>query len=381
MEDNRMNKHFWLTTTAAVLMATAALAQSGTKETPSAAPSAHQERSSERPDAASSPQAQSPSAASDTQSSQASRPATTPSADGASSEHGAAGRTNADRANTERPSKATTSDNASDKQKEGDAAREDARPNSERAQSREPASGQRQSNNPDGAADRSRQSTAKDAAAPDRRDARSPNEDGRRNAEGASDRGRTDASSAKIDDRQRTRVSESVSRLNVRPLNDVKFSVSVGTTVPRDVRLERLPADVVEIVPQYRDYDFVVVRDEIVIVDPSSYRIVASLPYSGRSAAATTAPRERRQVAFSDRDREAVRKHVRTVPVKRQTTGSAVRTEIRTGEPVPEGVEIEAFPEEVYRDAPDLREYRYIHRDTRTYIVEPEDRRVIEEID
>jgi hypothetical protein len=213
------------------------------------------------------------------------------------------------------------------------------------------ASGQRQSNTPDGAADRSRQSTAKDAAASDRRDARSPNEDGRRNAEGASDRGRADAT-AKIDDRQRTRVSESVSRLNVRPLSDVKFSVSVGTTVPRDVRLERLPADVVEIVPQYRGYDFVVVRDEIVIVDPSSYRIVASLPYSGRSTAATTAPRERRQVAFSDRDREAVRKHVRTVPVECQTTGSAVRTEIRTGEPVPEGVEIEAFPEEVYRDAP-----------------------------
>ena len=78
-----------------------------------------------------------------------------------------------------------------------------------------------------------------------------------------------------------------MSHLNVRPLNDAKFSVSVGTTVPRDVRLERLPADVVEIVPQYRDYDFVVVRDEIVIVDPSSYRIVASLPYSGRSAAVT----------------------------------------------------------------------------------------------
>jgi hypothetical protein len=352
------------------------------KETPSAASSAHEERSSERPDATSSPRAQSPSAASESRSSQDSRSATAPSAGGASSERGAHDRTtNVERANAENPSKATASDKTSDKQKEGTAAREDARPNSERAQSKEPAASQRQSNNPDGAADRSRQSSAKDAAAPDHRDDRAPNEDGRRNAEGASDRGRADTSTAKIDDRQRTRVSESVSRLNVRPLNDVKFSVSIGTTVPRDVRLERLPADVVEIVPQYRDYDFVVVRDEIVIVDPSSYRIVASLPYSGRSAAATTAPRERRQVAFSDRDREAVRKHARTAPVERQTTGSAVRTEIRTGEPVPEGVEIEAFPEEVYRDAPDLREYRYIHRDTRTYIVEPEDRRVIEEID
>ena len=48
---------------------------------------------------------------------------------------------------------------------------------------------------------------------------------------------------------------------------------------------------------------------------------------------------------------------------------------------VPDGVEIDAFPDEVYREAPSLREYRYIHRDSRTYIVEPQERRVIEEID
>jgi hypothetical protein len=33
-----MSKRFWLTTTAAVLMSTAAFAESGTNETPSAAP-------------------------------------------------------------------------------------------------------------------------------------------------------------------------------------------------------------------------------------------------------------------------------------------------------------------------------------------------------
>jgi hypothetical protein len=48
---------------------------------------------------------------------------------------------------------------------------------------------------------------------------------------------------------------------------------------------------------------------------------------------------------------------------------------------VPETVEIDEFPETVYREAPALREYRYIHRDSRTYVVEPTERRVIEEID
>jgi hypothetical protein len=42
---------------------------------------------------------------------------------------------------------------------------------------------------------------------------------------------------------------------------------------------------------------------------------------------------------------------------------------------------MEAFPRGVYRESPTLREYRYIHRDSRTYIVGPQERRIIEEID
>ncbi len=189
--------------------------------------------------------------------------------------------------------------------------------------------------------------------------------------------------SVNVNDQQRTRISTSISRLNVQPLANVNFSLSVGTVVPRDVRLQSLPAEVVEIVPQYRGYDFVLVKDEIVIVEPSSSKIVAVMPYSGRSTAAAPARTEQRKVTFSDRDREVIRKQAkaRQVERERRTTGSTVRTEIRTGERVPEGVEIEAFPEEVYRDAPTLREYRYINRDSRTYIVEPHERRIIEEID
>lgn len=165
----------------------------------------------------------------------------------------------------------------------------------------------------------------------------------------------------------------------MRPLTNVNFSLSVGTTIPRDVRLSTLPPDVVEIVPQYRGYSFTVVKDEIVIVEPSTYKIVATLPYTGRATAAAPA-RERSKVSFSDRDREVIRKHART-RTEGRTTGSSVRTEIRLGERVPDTVEIEALPDEVYRDSPGLREYRYIHRDNRTYVVEPRERRIIEEID
>jgi hypothetical protein len=186
--------------------------------------------------------------------------------------------------------------------------------------------------------------------------------------------------SVNINDQQRTRLSQSFARVNVQPLNNVNFSVSVGAAIPRDVRLHPLPADVVEVVPQYRGYNFVMVRDEIVIVDPATYKIVTVLPHSGSTAVAPA--RSHSKVALTDRDRDVVRRHTR-VSTERRTTGSsgAARVEIRRGERVPDTVEIEEFPETVYREAPALREYRYIHRENRTYLVEPTERRVIEEFD
>ncbi|RTE94074.1 DUF1236 domain-containing protein [Bradyrhizobium sp. LVM 105] len=183
---------------------------------------------------------------------------------------------------------------------------------------------------------------------------------------------------------QETRISTSISRLNVRPLTSVNFSLNVGTVVPRDVHLSTLPPDVVEIVPQYRGYSFALVKDQIVVVDPATYKIVTVLPYSGQSTATTTTTRERSASKFSDRDREVIRKHAKIRPEGRseaRTTGSTARTEIRVGDRVPDSIEVEEFPSTVYRDAPGLREYRYIHRDARTYVIEPRERRVIEEID
>jgi len=185
--------------------------------------------------------------------------------------------------------------------------------------------------------------------------------------------------SVQINDQQRTRVTQAITRLNAQPVTNVNFSLTVGTAVPRDVRLQTLPADVVEIVPQYRGYSFFVVRDEIVIVEPSTLKIVTVLPRSGGNTAAAPAP-SRSKVSFSDRDREVVRKHVNT-RTERQTTGSTAKVVVRRGERLPESVEVEEFPETVYREAPALREYRYIHRDNRTYVVEPRERTVIEEID
>jgi outer membrane biosynthesis protein TonB len=58
-------------------------------------------------------------------------------------------------------------------------------------------------------------------------------------------------------------------------LTNVQFSISIGDAVPGSVHFYRLPARIVEYAPQYRDFDYILVGDDILIVDPSTHRIVA----------------------------------------------------------------------------------------------------------
>ena len=370
-----MNKRLFLATTAAIAIATSAFAQSS-PSTSSPNPSATQRQQDSTSTTSPSSSASTPSSASSgsqtnpsTNSAQTQSPSSTgQTAAGQSSNSGSGTNT----------TQAPASNNSKNQAQTNQPSNQSTTP-SNQAQTNSPSStnNQTQSANPPSSNTNQAQSPSSGST----NAAQQPN-----NQQNTADRSSNTNvnASVNINDQQRTRISASISHLNVQPLTNVNFSLSVGTVVPRDVRLQPLPAEVVEIVPQYRGYNFVLVKDEIVIVEPSTYKIVTVLPYSGRSTASAPARTEQRKVTFSDRDREVVRKHAKARPVEREkrvTTGSSVRTEIRTGERVPEGVEIEAFPEEVYRDAPTLREYRYINRDSRTYIVEPRERRIIEEID
>jgi hypothetical protein len=58
-------------------------------------------------------------------------------------------------------------------------------------------------------------------------------------------------------------------------LGNVAFSTKVGDAVPGTVHLYVLPVSIAEYAPQYRGYEYILVGDEILIVDPSTLRIVA----------------------------------------------------------------------------------------------------------
>ena len=72
---------------------------------------------------------------------------------------------------------------------------------------------------------------------------------------------------AKIRDTLRVEKSER--------LTSVPFSTKVGEAVPGTVHLYVLPVSIMEYAPQYRGYEYILVGDEILIVDPRTMRIVA----------------------------------------------------------------------------------------------------------
>jgi hypothetical protein len=81
---------------------------------------------------------------------------------------------------------------------------------------------------------------------------------------------------ANLSTEQRTKIRTVIhERVHVKPETHVNFSISVGTRVPRTVHYHTLPAEVVTIYPEWRGYYFVLVGDQIVVLDPSSFEIVA----------------------------------------------------------------------------------------------------------
>jgi hypothetical protein len=78
---------------------------------------------------------------------------------------------------------------------------------------------------------------------------------------------------------QRTKIKDVIVRdRDVARVPSANFSLSVGATVPRTVHVRVLPSDVVTIVPEYRGFDYVVVGDQLLIIDPVTMEIVAILP-------------------------------------------------------------------------------------------------------
>lgn len=84
-------------------------------------------------------------------------------------------------------------------------------------------------------------------------------------------------SKAEITTEKRKVIREKLVTTNVTKVDrsKINFDINVGVAVPTTIVLQPLPATVIEVVPEYRGYDYFVLADgTIIIVDPGSHQIV-----------------------------------------------------------------------------------------------------------
>jgi hypothetical protein len=82
------------------------------------------------------------------------------------------------------------------------------------------------------------------------------------------------AVSAKLSTEQRSKITTIIRSHKVEAVK-LNVTVSVGTRVPDSVHFYPLPAEVFVIYPEWRGYDYILVGDEILVIDPRTHQIVA----------------------------------------------------------------------------------------------------------
>ena len=96
----------------------------------------------------------------------------------------------------------------------------------------------------------------------------------------AENRGGTTNVNVNLTTEQRTKIHSIIVADRSAPrVAHVDFDVRVGVVVPRDrVKLVAVPSTIVEIQPAWRGFEYFLVGDQIVIVDPATLNIVAVIP-------------------------------------------------------------------------------------------------------
>jgi hypothetical protein len=73
---------------------------------------------------------------------------------------------------------------------------------------------------------------------------------------------------------KQTQIVTAIKQEKVEEVTNVNFNISIGTAVPSTVRYYPLPSRIVEIYPEWRGYDFILVRGKYIILRPHTHEIV-----------------------------------------------------------------------------------------------------------
>ena len=73
---------------------------------------------------------------------------------------------------------------------------------------------------------------------------------------------------------KRSQITSAIKQEKVEEVTNVNFNLSIGTAVPAGVRYHAIPSRIVEIYPEWRGYEFILVHGRYVILRPHTHEIV-----------------------------------------------------------------------------------------------------------
>jgi hypothetical protein len=73
---------------------------------------------------------------------------------------------------------------------------------------------------------------------------------------------------------KRAQITSAIKQERIEEVINVNFNVSIGTAVPAGVRYHPMPSRIVEIYPEWRGYDFILVHGNYIILRPHTHEIV-----------------------------------------------------------------------------------------------------------
>ncbi len=180
-----------------------------------------------------------------------------------------------------------------------------------------------------------------------------------------------------------------------RDRNTTRFDVAIGTVVPGAARLRPVPTEYIETAPALRGYEYTVVDEDVVIVEPRTKRVVEVLGPAGRGGYAASAPVSGQAIAtgaavgamqqqpqtastmpasgsgnndgltMSTGQREALRRDL-------LNQSQQAKLDISTGAQLPQTIEVAPIPQQSVANVPALQGLSYFVSNDRVVIVEPQ---------
>ncbi len=169
-------------------------------------------------------------------------------------------------------------------------------------------------------------------------------------------------------------------RMNIWSRPPWEIPATVGGAVPGWVQVYGVPAEIVAIDPAFAGAQFVVVGDDVVILEPGSRRIVAMLSRtSGAYVAERAMPASTTGVAVVEDRVRLSRAEVAAIRIvlRQRECRYAQRSDFFVGDVVPAAAPLCEFPERVIAAVPDVEGYRFITRRNAVIVVDPASDRVV----